>query len=89
VVHPGGVATAIAQHARRGDGLPVETAMEAQKRFQHLLKMPPERAGDIIVAGIVQRRARILVGRDAKITSLIERVAPVSYWNLLKRRSGS
>jgi NAD(P)-dependent dehydrogenase (short-subunit alcohol dehydrogenase family) len=87
VVHPGGVATAIAQNARRGDGLPLEVAMAAQKRFQHLLKMPPERAANIIVDGIVQRRARILVGRDAKIASLIERVAPVSYWNLLKRRS--
>ena len=86
VVHPGGVATAIAERARRGDGLPLEAALEAQKRFQHLLKIPPERAGDVIVAGIVQRRARILIGSDAKIASLIERVAPVSYWNLLKRR---
>jgi NAD(P)-dependent dehydrogenase (short-subunit alcohol dehydrogenase family) len=84
VVHPGGVATAIAKNARRGDGLPLEAAMEEQKRFQHLLKMPPERAGEIIVAGIVKRRPRILVGSDAKIAALIERLAPVSYWNLLK-----
>jgi NAD(P)-dependent dehydrogenase (short-subunit alcohol dehydrogenase family) len=87
VVHPGGVATAIAKNARRADGLPMQAALEQQKRFQHLLKMPPARAGEIIVAGIVNRRPRVIVGSDAKIAALLERLAPVSYWNLLKRRS--
>ena len=29
-------------------------------------------------------KARIVVGMDAKIVSLLERIAPVGYWNLLK-----
>jgi hypothetical protein len=50
-----------------------------------LLRMPPERAGEIIVRGIEKRRARILVGSDAKAAALLERLSPVGYWNLLKK----
>ena len=45
----------------------------------------PERAAEIIVRGVAKGRARILVGMDAKVGSLIERLMPVSYWSLLGR----
>jgi len=48
--------------------------------------MPPAEAGEIIVRGVQKRRARILVGRDAVIISLLERLAPVHYWRVLARR---
>jgi hypothetical protein len=47
--------------------------------------MSPVRAGEIIVAGIEKERARVLVGSDARIGSLLERLVPVGYWNILKR----
>jgi hypothetical protein len=47
--------------------------------------MPPEQAGEIIVRGIEKRQARILVGSDARAAALLERLAPVGYWNLLKK----
>jgi hypothetical protein len=50
--------------------------------------MPPEVAGETIVRGIERRQPRILVGSDAKVVSLIERMLPVSYWKLLARRMG-
>ena len=53
-----------------------------EKKF---LKMPPERAGEIIVTGVEKGRPRIMVGNDAKFAALIERLAPVSYWKLLGR----
>jgi hypothetical protein len=34
---------------------------------------------------VAKGKARILVGMDAKLASLIERLMPVSYWNLLGR----
>lgn len=40
---------------------------------------------EIIVRGIEKRQARILVGSDAKVVSLLERIAPVSDWKLLKK----
>ncbi len=85
LVHPGGVATAIARNARGVRGETPEQIAAEQKRFDRLLRLPPERAGEIIVNGIVRRRPRVLVGTDAKIASLIERIAPVSYWTLLGR----
>ena len=50
--------------------------------------MPPERAGEIIVRAVEQRRARVLVGGDAKLVALLERLAPVGHWRLLKALIG-
>jgi len=83
VVHPGGVATAIARNARIAPGIPADVLRERLALADRLLRMPPEKAGEIIVSGVERRRARILVGRDAAIIALIERLAPVSYWRVL------
>jgi NAD(P)-dependent dehydrogenase (short-subunit alcohol dehydrogenase family) len=85
VVHPGGVATRIAKNARRPAGVNAIDAAKEEKRFERLLRMPPERAGEIIVSGVERRRERILVGSDAKAAALIERLMPLSYWKLLGR----
>jgi len=50
--------------------------------------MAPSQAGEIIARGIERRQARILVGADAKIAALLERLIPVHYWTLLRRASG-
>jgi short-subunit dehydrogenase len=85
VVHPGGVATAIARNAR----VSADTSAEEKRRrlalAEKLLRLPPEKAAEIIVRGIEKRRARILVGRDAVFIALIERLFPVSYWRVLGR----
>ncbi len=85
VVHPGGVATAIARNARVSQDLPAEQMRLRLELIDKLLRMPPHKAGEIIVRGVQKRRARILVGRDAAIIALIERLAPVNYWRLLGR----
>lgn len=85
VVHPGGVATGIARNARVPAGAPADEVERGRRTMEKLLRMPPERAGEIIVRGIERRRARILVGSDAKAAALLERLAPVGYWNLLKK----
>jgi short-subunit dehydrogenase len=85
VVHPGGVATAISKSARIPAGVSGEEVESRRKAMEKLLRMPPERAGELIVRGIEKRQARILVGSDAKVAALLERLAPVGYWNLLKR----
>jgi NADP-dependent 3-hydroxy acid dehydrogenase YdfG len=85
VVHPGGVATSIAKNARIPAGAPGDEVDRGRKTMEKLLRMPPEQAGEIIVRGIEKRQARILVGSDAKAAALLERLAPVGYWNLLKK----
>ena len=52
---------------------------------QKFLKMPPTRAGEIIVKAVERNAARVLVGNDARFAALIERLAPVAYWKFLGR----
>lgn len=83
VVHPGGVATSIAENARMPQSIAAEDAAERRKLFQSYLTLSPATAGEIIVRGIEHRKPRVLVGSDAKRIALIERLIPVSYWSLL------
>jgi NAD(P)-dependent dehydrogenase (short-subunit alcohol dehydrogenase family) len=88
VIHPGGINTEIARNARPPRNVTNEEAAlvaSERDRFQKLLRMSPIKAGEIITQGIERDRARVLVGTDAKIASLIERLVPVGYWNILKR----
>jgi len=88
VVHPGGVATSIAKNARVPDGAPQDEIDRGRAVAQRLLRMPPDRAGEIIAQGIERRQARILVGGDARFVALLERLIPVHYWKLLKKATG-
>jgi NAD(P)-dependent dehydrogenase (short-subunit alcohol dehydrogenase family) len=85
VVHPGGIATSIAKKARMPASLSDDEAAKRRTFFDSFLTMPPETAGEIIVRGVERRKARILVGSDAKYAALIERLMPVNYWNWLGR----
>jgi len=84
VVHPGGIATSIAKNARMPKTNTPDEDEAKRKSFQAFLKTPPEMAGETIVTGIESRKARVLIGGDAKRIALIERLMPVSYWNLIK-----
>ena len=85
VVHPGGIATSIAKNARMPASLSDDEAAKRRTFFDSFLTMPPETAGEIIVGGVERRKARILVGSDAKYAALVERLMPVSYWKWLGR----
>lgn len=84
VVHPGGVATSISANARIPAGFPQDEVDRRRKEADKFLRMPLERAGEIIVRGIEARKKRILVGYDAVGLSILARLAPVSYWKLLR-----
>jgi NAD(P)-dependent dehydrogenase (short-subunit alcohol dehydrogenase family) len=88
VVHPGGVATSIAENARLPAGVSEEEIARRRAKYRKLLRLPAEIAGETIVRGIERRDSRILVGSDAKTISLIARLLPVSYWKLFSRRMG-
>src|SRR3954447_6223957 len=90
VVHPGGVATSIADNARVPKDKPEDEVARGREEMNRVLKLPPETAGEIIVRGVERRQARVLVGSDAKVISVIERVVPVSSGRILdwlKRRT--
>jgi NAD(P)-dependent dehydrogenase (short-subunit alcohol dehydrogenase family) len=85
VVHPGGVATSIADNARVPKDMPPEEIARRKVQAKKGLRMPPAEAGEIIVKGIERRSPRVLVGNDAKLLSLVERLAPKSYFKVLGR----
>lgn len=84
VVHPGGVATNIANDARVPDGVD-ETERQRKLEFSNKrLRMPPSKAGEIIVRGVEARKLRVLVGWDAVALSILTRLMPVRYWRVLR-----
>jgi NADP-dependent 3-hydroxy acid dehydrogenase YdfG len=79
-VHPGGIKTAIARNATAAEGLdPEQLAKLFDKR---LAKTSPERAAKIILDAVRKKKARVLVGADAKVLDLIVRVAGPYYQQL-------
>ena len=84
-IHPGGVATNIARSARMSQSMTPEVIAAGRAAADRFLRLPPERAAQIIVDGLVTRKARVIVGGDAKLFALIERIAPVGYGAVLRR----
>lgn len=85
VVHPGGIKTEIASSARVAAAAdPVATA-EGIKEFSKALRLSPEKAADEIVHAIETRRKRLLIGSDARLIDILQRLLPVSYWSVLRR----
>jgi NAD(P)-dependent dehydrogenase (short-subunit alcohol dehydrogenase family) len=88
VAHPGGVATSIADNARVPAHRSEDEIAAAREASKRLLKMPPEKAGEIIVEAAIARKARILVGKDARVAAFVERLFPETYWARLKKLTG-
>ena len=79
VVHPGGVATRIAESARMPTVFSREKVASELALARKLLRMSPGQAGEIIVQGVERRKKRLLVTGEAKLLSLFERLAPVGH----------
>ncbi|MBB4658993.1 SDR family NAD(P)-dependent oxidoreductase [Parvularcula dongshanensis] len=88
IVHPGGVATNIANDARINVARPTEEVERRRAAFNKHLSLPPAQAAEIILEAVGQGRDRVLVGADARVGALIQRLMPVRYWDLMKRRIG-
>ena len=85
-VHPGGIRTPIAQHARLGAATPAAKREEGVSRFEKLARTPPETAAAVILRGVERREPRILIGMDAYQIDVLQRLRPASYWQSLARK---
>ena len=81
-VHPGGIKTNIAVNARTTVTDPARLTVE-QKRWENLLKMPPEEAATIIIRGIERNSPRILIGNDARLLDALARLSPAMVGQML------
>ncbi|MFN2319276.1 MAG: SDR family NAD(P)-dependent oxidoreductase [Dermatophilaceae bacterium] len=84
-VHPGGIRTDIARHARVGAGADPEDEREGREQFDRMLRFPADRAAELIIEAMLERNPRLLIGADAKALAAVTRLLPRRYWSLLKR----
>jgi short-subunit dehydrogenase len=87
VVHPGGVATNIARNSRTGTGV-TDNARRSQsiERFEQVAKTTPQAAALRIIDGIEKNKPRVLIGSDARMMDILQRLRPSTYWRVLGRR---
>jgi short-subunit dehydrogenase len=85
VVHPGGVRTAIAANARVGAALSEAEWESDRRQFEKLLTMDPRHAAEAIITGIQKRRARLVIGADAKVLDVLVRAVPGSYATIINK----
>lgn len=88
-VHPGGIRTNIANAARMSDSiktLGMDPAKSA-RQFNKLLRCPPEVAAQVILDAVRNNDRRVLIGNDAKMLDLMQRVLPTGYQKLIEMGS--
>jgi NAD(P)-dependent dehydrogenase (short-subunit alcohol dehydrogenase family) len=85
-IHPGGVKTDIARHARfQKDDLGRTSREAIEAEFDKLARLTPDKAAEIILGGVERGRVRVRVGSDAVAGDLLQRVAPVRYYEVIRR----
>ncbi|AKN16486.1 short chain alcohol dehydrogenase [Mycobacterium haemophilum DSM 44634] len=79
-VYPGGIKTAIARNATAAEGLDVsKMASRFDTRVAHT---SPQRAARIILKAVHKKKARVLVGPDAKVVDVVARLGGSGYQRL-------
>ena len=90
-VHPGHIGTNILASAKREESAPdlslvnivgKNLSQEEQGKIFRENGMHPRRAAQIILEGVKAKKSRILVGLDAKIMDLSQRLTPTHYQKL-------
>lgn len=85
-VQPGGVKTSIVKNSRF---VPTDNASPTKEefvtKFESLAGLTSEQAAEQILNGVRKNKAQILVGKDAKIIALLERILPIGYQKLIGR----
>lgn len=84
-VHPGGIKTNIAKAAKMNDsvrsvGLDPATG---SKNFDKLLRTSPDDAAKVILSAVHKDSRRVLIGGDAYVIDVMQRLLPTSYQKLV------
>ena len=75
-MHPGGIATNIARNADQAEGRDHD---ELARSFDKVARTSPEKAAQVILAGVEKGKARVLVGADAHVLDLSVRLLGSRY----------
>ena len=86
-VHPGGIDTNIARGGRvtPNSKWGLVDSVQSGKDFEKLARTTPQAAAKQIVDAILGERRRLLIGADAKLMDLVQRVMPARYQSLVQQ----
>lgn len=85
-VHPGGIKTPIAKHARRGAKAAAGLYDESVARFDRVARTTPDAAAARILLAVEKCEGRVLVGADCKVVDVWQRLKPAGYWKQLAKQ---
>ncbi|MDF2509980.1 MAG: hypothetical protein K0Q52_3839 [Microbacterium sp.] len=84
-VYPAGVRTGIILHGRYAAAIDPAVAARAASAQAAMYHTDPADAAARIVRATERRAARTMVGREARLIDVLTRIAPSSYWRVMRR----
>ena len=84
-VYPAGVRTGIILHGRYAAAIDPAVAARAAEAQAAMYHTEPADAAAAIVRATVRRRARTMVGREARLVDALVRLAPAANWRVMRR----
>ena len=65
-----------------------ERRVQSIERFEQVAKTTPREAALRIIDGIESNKPRVVIGSDARMMDILQRLRPATYWRVLARRIG-
>jgi short-subunit dehydrogenase len=87
-VHPGGIKTNIVKNARQGKNASEEDMKIAEVMLDKLAPTTADQAAMTIINGIRSKNPRILIGKDSRQISVVQRLFPKRYFKVMDRPTG-
>ena len=84
-VYPAGVKTGIILHGRYAASIDPAVAQRAAHAQASMYHTEPADAARRIVEATVARKARTMVGREARLVDVLSRVTPNGYWAFMRK----
>lgn len=84
-VYPAGVKTGIILHGRYAAAIDPAVAARAAAAQAAMYHTEPGDAAARIVESVIRRRARTMIGREARLVDVLSRVTPSHYWAPMRR----
>jgi NAD(P)-dependent dehydrogenase (short-subunit alcohol dehydrogenase family) len=85
-VHPGGIQTDIARHARPGAKAGASLYKDSVSRFDRVAITTAEAAAARILKAVEKYEPRVLIGPDCKQVDILQRLRPAGYWKHLAKK---
>ncbi len=83
-VYPAGVRTGIILHGRYAAAIDPAVAARAAAAQAAMYHTEPTDAAALILQATERRRARTMVGREARLIDVLARLAPTGYWRVMR-----